>query len=182
MPSSRSVQGPGAPGSCSTALTPRLNLPDAKQLDELVSAFPELASGVLFLWRESQSAPVSLQSQKLRPEPLSRLFPNWLHSLCCIILCNLIPFPGRNNRPGLTCSQGMNMHVSNRTQCSFRAKSHLRRVTLLLWKSPGAGSPSPQTSVWPLIPVMFSSSRGSIEGERSSRELNLCPLFPYEKV
>lgn len=34
---------------CSVALTPRLNLLDAKQLDELASAFPELASGVLFL-------------------------------------------------------------------------------------------------------------------------------------
>lgn len=145
-----------------------------------MSAFPELASCVLFMWRESQSGPVSPQSHRLRPEPLSRLFPRWLHSMCCIMWFNLIPFPGRNNRPGLTCSQGTNMHIFNEAQCFFRAKSHLRKLTSLLWKSPAARSLSPLTSVWP-----FDSShvlQQPRKAFRVSRSWTCAPYFLWKDL
>lgn len=60
------------------------------------------------------------------PSPSLDYFPTGFIQ-CAALFCNLIPFPGRNNRPGLICSQGMNMQVPDRMRCSFRAKSHLRR-------------------------------------------------------
>lgn len=91
---------------------------------------------------------VFLQSQRLKPEPLSRIFPSWVESVCCIILSSQMPFPGRDHRPGFTCSQDTNMHPWT-DRGVFLEPNSPSDVGLLLWRPPEAESASPQTSLWP---------------------------------
>lgn len=154
-----------------------LCLLDAKQLDSLIPAFPELSSCVLFMGRESPRVPVSLLSHRLRPEPLSRIFPRWLDSMFCIILFDLIPFPGRNKTlASLTAKAWICTSLTERSavlernptsgrwHCSFG--SHQELGAHLHWHQSGL-----------LIPVVFSSSRR--KHLRWAGALGSWPSAPY---
>lgn len=117
---------------------------DAKQLNQLILAFPEWAGCVLFMKTES--------AECSRFSSVTCTFPDYFpaQSTHCVALSYLTKVAtSGNNRLRFTHSQGTNMRIFNRTHCSFRAKSHLRWSTLPLWKSRGAESSSPQTLIWP---------------------------------
>lgn len=113
-------------------------------------------------WGENQrSAPGSLQYINWGPSTSPEYFPAEL--IQCVAFFYLTKYTlskWKQQTWGFTSSQGTNVRIFNRTHRSFRAKFHLRSLTLPLWKAPGAQSPSPWTSVWAFHPVMFSNSGG----------------------
>lgn len=108
-----------------------------------------------------QNAPGSLQFHKLRPEQVSRIFPSWVDSVCCIILYHQI-YPFQVKTTGWDSLPAKARICASLTEHTALSQPN---PTLGGWHCPFGNRREPRAHLHRrqsglLIPVMFSSSGG----------------------